>query len=344
MAGRKPGAGPDGRLLIAVFGPTSSGKTRLSVELARALMRASGREAVIISADSRQVYRYMDIGTSKTTPQQMHGVRHELLDVLEPVRKLELEEWAALARAQVDRCFATGAIPLLVGGTGVYVKALLDGWNVDAVGPVRESVRRDFPRAMAADAYQMLRRLDRDAAARVHPANYEAVINALASAMAPSPGPDRPAGPGRPGPGAAGQRQVLLGLDPGARRVDAAVGATYDDQVRRGLVAEVADLAARYDLDREYRRVGAGSPNQVLRTHGYREFFEVAAGRGQPVRRLGERDLAAVREQVLDHIRQYTRRQRSWFRKLPSARMVGSAQEALSVVTGGPARTGSGAR
>lgn len=313
-----------GRTLLALYGPTSSGKTRLSVELASQLQSRSGREVVVISADSRQVYRYMDIGTSKTTPEQMRGIRHEMLDVIEPVRKLELEEYSTLARKHIAACFEDGAIPFVVGGTGVYVMALLGGWNVDRVAEARDALRRDFPRAMARDAYATLRRLDRGRAARVHPNNYEAVINALAGVLADGDTNTRPV---------PRVNHVLLGLDPGPRQVDKQVTATYDKQVADGLFAEVMDLAARYDLDRQLRRSGPDSPNQVLHTHGYREYFEVAAERGKNVSHLGERELAEVRTRVLDHIHRYTRRQRSWFRKLPPARMVGSARQALTVVT-----------
>jgi len=164
-------------VLVALFGPTSSGKTALSVELAQRIERDLGRPVVIVSADSRQVYRYLDIGTSKTTRAEMGGIRHEMIDVVEPVRKLELEEYARLARPHLG----LDGIALVVGGTGVYVKALLDGWTLDPVGKARDALRRDFPRSMAADAYAMLRRLDKTT--RVHPNNYEAVINALAARM-----------------------------------------------------------------------------------------------------------------------------------------------------------------
>src|SRR5712691_3899581 len=77
----------EGRLLVALYGPTSSGKTALSIDLAERIERELGRRVIIISADSRQVYRYMDIGTSKTTKPEMRGIRHEMIDVLEPIRK-----------------------------------------------------------------------------------------------------------------------------------------------------------------------------------------------------------------------------------------------------------------
>jgi len=307
-----------------LFGPTSSGKTALSIQVAQRIERHLGRRAVIVSADSRQVYRDMDIGTSKTTPDEMAGIRHEMIDVAEPVRKFQLEEYARLARRHIAEAFAAGQVPFVVGGTGVYVKALLEGWDTDRVAAVRGSLRRDFPPGMAADAYAVLRRLDRNAAAKVHPNNYDAVINTLAGVMAADAGP-RDARP------EAGAQVVLLGLDPGASRIDERVARTYDEQVRQGLFDEIQDLDRRYRLSGRRRST---SDNQVLHTHGYREYFEVAGERGKPVSGLGNRDLAEVRTRVIEHIRDYTRHQRSWFRKLPGVRMVSSPEKAYRLVAG----------
>jgi len=227
-------------VLVALYGPTSSGKTALSVELARRIERDLGRPVVIVSADSRQVYRYMDIGTSKTTRAEMGGIRHEMIDIVEPVRKPELEEYARLARPHLR----TDGVALIVGGTGVYVKALLDGWTLDGVGQARDALRRDFPRSMAADAYAMLRRLDKTA--RVHPNNYEAVINALAARMA---------GP----PGAAPAAHMVLGLDPGAAVIDRQTSQHGVERIRELVDAAIwpqvrAADAGRRDADDRVRR------------------------------------------------------------------------------------------
>jgi tRNA dimethylallyltransferase len=319
-----------GRLLVVIFGPTSSGKTALSIQVAQRIERHLGRRVVIVSADSRQVYRHMDIGTSKTAPGEMGGVRHEMIDVAEPVRKFQLEEYARLARRRLADAFAAGHVPFVVGGTGVYVKALLEGWDTDRVGAVRGSLRRDFPLGMAADAYAVLRRLDRNAAAKVHPNNYDAVINTLAGVMAADAGSGQgsAARDARP---PTGVRVVLLGLDPGASRIDERVARTYDEQVRRGLFDEIQDLDRRYRLSGRRRST---SDNQVLHTHGYREYFEVAGERGKPVSGLGARDLAEVRTRVIEHIRGYTRHQRSWFRKLPEIQVVSSPEKAYRLVRG----------
>lgn len=321
---RVDGAG-GGRLLVALYGPTSSGKTALSLDLAERVERELGRRVVVISADSRQVYRYMDIGTSKTTAGEMRGIRHEMIDVLEPVRKLELEEYARLARDHISQAFAADRLPFVVGGTGVYVKALLEGWATERVGAARAALRRDFPRAAVSDAYATLRRLDRAAATRVHPNNYAAVINALAMAM----GGDESAG-GRDQE----LRTAVLGLDPGARALDQRVTRTYDGQVRRGLFDEILGLDERYGLQHELRRRRGDAPNQVLHTHGYREYFEVAQERGRALAKMTEADLAEVRSRVLEHIQRYTRRQRSFLAKLPGVQRVTSPGQAAALVRG----------
>ncbi|HVX43901.1 MAG TPA: tRNA (adenosine(37)-N6)-dimethylallyltransferase MiaA [Mycobacteriales bacterium] len=307
-------------LLVALFGPTSSGKTALSVELGRQLRRQI--EPVVVSADSRQVYRHLDIGTSKTTPEEMRGIRHEMLSVADPDRKYELESYVAAARGHIEQAWQRGQLPMIVGGTAVYVKALLEGWNVQDSARTRNSVRRDFPPDMAEDAYETLKRLDRKAAGRVHPNNYEAVINALSRIMSTPDGGSKQTA-----------RTVVLGLDRPASELDARVASTFDRQLRDGLFDEVLGLGERYDLDAEMRRRGKRSGNQVLHTHGYREFWEVALERGKPVRSLTPGDIAEVRAGVVEHIQGYTRRQRAAFRKLPELRMVRTVERAVQYVT-----------
>lgn len=312
--------------LVALYGPTSSGKTKLSVEVAQRIRRTLGQETVIVSADSRQVYRHLDIGTSKTTVEQMRGVPHEMISVADPVRKFELDDYVGQARQHIRAAFAAGRVPLIVGGTGVYVKALLEGWDVARSSAVRDNLRRDFPKAMTVDAYAMLRRLDRSAAQRVHPNNYEAILNALAGRMAPDEArQDDP-----------GVRTVVLGLSPAQRTLDQRVEQTYDAQVGLGLFDEIQALNARYELDHEAREVhrrGRDSQNQVLHTHGYREYFDVAVQRGRPVARLTPAELAEVRSRVVEHIRAYTRRQATFLRKLSEVQVVASADQALAALT-----------
>ena len=313
------------RLLVGIYGPTSAGKTALSIGLCLRLREETGQQPVVISADSRQVYRYMDIGTSKTMPAEMAGIRHAMIDVTEPVRKLELETYVRQARGHIDACWAAGGVPVVVGGTAVYVRALLEGWEVDAVAESRDALRRDFPRSMTADAHAVLARLDKAAAAKVHANNYDGVINALARVMAADSG----------GATTASTRQVVLGVDRSPKQIDRRVASTYDDQVRRGLRDEVLGLDQRYDLESQHRRLGKTSPNQVLHTHGYKEWFDVAVERGRPVDGLGTEDLAEVRDRVVERIQAHTRRQRAALSKFRGVTMVRDAGEAFDAVMAG---------
>jgi tRNA dimethylallyltransferase len=315
----------NGSPLVAVlYGPTASGKTDLSIDLCLRLRDEVGVEPVVVSADSRQVYKYMDIGTAKVTVPEMRGIRHEMLDVADPVHKLELESYVRMARPHLDAGDGL-RLPLIVGGTGVYVTALLEDWNLGGTAALRASLQRDFPARRVADAYVVLQRADAKAAARVHPNNYEGIINALVRRM--SMGADRL--------GSAGAREdrrvVLLGLDPGARAVEEGIVRRLDVQFRKGLVDEVLFLADRYRLDDVMRR-GAPSDNQVMHTHGYREFFERARELRLPVRGLSAADHRLVRDRIAEHVQAYSRRQRAWFRKLRGVRMIRTSDDAYRAV------------
>ncbi|HFD39636.1 MAG TPA: tRNA (adenosine(37)-N6)-dimethylallyltransferase MiaA, partial [Anaerolineae bacterium] len=127
--------------LILIVGPTAVGKTALAVRLARAV----GGE--IVSADSRQVYRGLEIGTAKATPQERAQVPHHLLDVVDPDQSLGLAQYQALAYAAVEDILQRGRIPFLVGGTGQYVMAVAEGWQVPRVPPDEALRRRLYAQA-----------------------------------------------------------------------------------------------------------------------------------------------------------------------------------------------------
>ncbi len=163
-------------LLIAIVGPTAAGKTALSLDLAEAL----GGE--IVSADSRQIYRGMDIGSAKATPAEQARVPHHLLDLVDPDQVLTLAEYQQLAYRAIDDIHARGRLPLLVGGSGQYVAAVLEGWRIPEVAPQPE-----LRAQLAADAtahgpealHARLAALDPAAAARIDHRNVRRVIRAL---------------------------------------------------------------------------------------------------------------------------------------------------------------------
>src|SRR3990170_3502031 len=141
--------------LIAIVGATATGKTALAVELARRL----GGRAEVIGADSRQVYRHMDIGTAKPLPGERAAVRHHLVDVVDPDEPFSLGQWLDMAREALEEIWSRGNQPLLVGGTGQYVWALLEGWRVPRVPPdaaLRPQMQSRPPEELVAE----MRRVD----------------------------------------------------------------------------------------------------------------------------------------------------------------------------------------
>lgn len=162
--------------LLVLVGPTAVGKTALSLSLAEAI----GGE--IVSADSRQVFRYMDIGTAKPAPEDRLRVPHHLLDLLDPDQTLGLAEYQRAALQAVDCITRRGRVPLLVGGTGQYVMAVVEGWQVPTVPPdtaLRKQLYEEAAGGRAAALHEQLREIDPAAAAAIDARNVRRVIRAL---------------------------------------------------------------------------------------------------------------------------------------------------------------------
>lgn len=162
--------------MIILSGPTAVGKTALSIELAK---RVNG---AIISADSMQVYKYMDIGSAKIMPEEMEGVKHYLIDALEPSEEFNIVRFQAMAKAALEEIYANGQIPIIAGGTGFYIQALLydvDFENQDADEAYREELE-SFAREHGNDAlHARLKEIDPVSAEKIHANNVKRVIRAL---------------------------------------------------------------------------------------------------------------------------------------------------------------------
>ena len=162
--------------LVVIVGPTAVGKSALALRLADAL----GGE--IVSADSRLVYRYMDIGTAKPTPQEQALVRHHVIDLVDPDEEYTLARFQADAYRAIDGILARGRLPLLVGGTGLYVRAVVDGLRIPQVEPqpeLRAALEERARREGAEHIHRELERLDPLSARRIDPRNVRRVIRAL---------------------------------------------------------------------------------------------------------------------------------------------------------------------
>jgi tRNA dimethylallyltransferase len=159
-----------------IIGPTAGGKSALAVEVALRLAQR-GAPGEVVSADSVQVYRGMDIGSAKPTAETRRGVPHHLIDVAEPTEPFSVERWLALASAAIADIRARGRTPVVVGGTHLYVKALLEGLFE---GPAPDPVLRARLTAMpSGERRAMLERVDPDAAARIHPNDARRTVRAL---------------------------------------------------------------------------------------------------------------------------------------------------------------------
>ena len=162
--------------LIAIIGPTGIGKTKLSIQL------ASRFDGEIINADSRQIYRHMDIGTAKPTGEELAAVPHHLVDIIEPDKEFSLAEYQQLTDKTIHDIQARGKIPFFVGGSGLYVLAVLEGWVVPKVAPdvlFRQGLEKRAELGQGDDLYRELKQIDPSAAEKIDPHNIRRVIRAL---------------------------------------------------------------------------------------------------------------------------------------------------------------------
>ncbi|MEO5920543.1 MAG: tRNA (adenosine(37)-N6)-dimethylallyltransferase MiaA [Pseudolysinimonas sp.] len=274
--------------LVALVGPTGTGKSQLSLDLAHALIER-GRPAEIVNADAMQLYRGMDIGTAKLTPAERHGIPHHLLDVLEPREEASVARYQADARAIIDDVVERGALPILVGGSGLYVSSVLYDYRfpgTDAV--IRERLESELSASGPGMLHRRLREVDPAAAEAIGAANGRRLVRALEVIELTG----APFGAGLPSETDLWRETVTLGLR--AERADLVEG--LDRRVRAmwraGLLDEVAAL------------LPAG--------------FGVTAGRAigyaQAIAQLkGELDEQQAMEQTAALTRRYARRQVGWF-------------------------------
>jgi len=294
---------------LAIVGPTASGKSALALAAARAL-----GDVEIVSIDSMQVYRGLDIGTAKATAAERAAVPHHLVDVAEPREEWSVARFQQEARAAVADIERRGHRALLVGGTGLYVQAVVDPLTFP---PEDRAVRTGILARTAtpsglADAYAELARLDPDAAARVEPANERRIARAL-EVIEVTGRPFSSFGSGLQGFGSTvfpvRMAGVWLPREVLAERIVRRVGAMRD----AGLVDEVRALSAAGELSRT-----------AAQAIGYQEILQHLSGE--------EPSLGTVLEAVVVRTRQFARRQRMWFRRDPRIHWFGSPGNPCSVL------------
>jgi tRNA dimethylallyltransferase len=297
--------------LVAIVGPTASGKSDLAVELARRL------DGEVVNADAMQLYRGMDIGTAKLSLAERRGVRHHLLDVLDVREEASLAAYQRRARRAVAEITARGRRPVLAGGSGLYLRAVLDEFEIPPTDPrVRAALEAELDRLGPAVLHQRLARHDPAAAASILPSNGRRVVRALEVLELTG----RPFAARLP-PGRYHRPAVQIGLEVPRAGLDARIAARVERMWRDGLVAEVAELAEHHGL-----RQG----RTASRALGYAQVLAVLAG---------ELDAEAAPEATTRATRRFARRQLSWFGR---DRRIGwlshdapdLVERALAVVTG----------
>jgi tRNA dimethylallyltransferase len=284
----RPRPGP----VLALVGPTAAGKTELALAVAERL------GAEVVSADAMLVYRGMDIGTAKPTPEDRRRVPHHLVGLVDPGEEFSVARFQPLARAAIAEVLGRGRPPLLVGGSGLYFQAVVDDFVFPPTDPaVRSRLEAEAVQVGLPELYRRLAAADPPAAARIQPGNLRRTVRALeVMELTGRPFSSFRAAMDAP---VSRYRLTVLGLDPGPELLRARVAERVAAMAEAGLVEEVRRLAER-PLSRTAR--------QAL---GYKELLD-AMEQGAPA--------SEALEAVVRRTRTYARRQLAWFRRDPRVR------------------------
>jgi tRNA dimethylallyltransferase len=292
-----------GTHVIAVVGATATGKSGLAVELARAL----GGE--VVNTDSMQLYQGMDIGTAKEPAAAWRGVPHHLLDIWPVTQAANVADYQKLARAAIDEIIARGRVPVLAGGSGLYVRAALDDLDFPGTDPViRDRLERELTDLGAAALHTRLARLDPAAAAGILASNGRRIVRALEvielsgrpfTATMPAFEQNRPA--------------VQLGLILPRPELDLRIAARVDRMWQAGLEEEVNGLIAQ----------GLRGGRTASRALGYQQVLRYLDG---------EWSLEEARLETIKATKRFARRQESWFRRDPRVRWLDASQPAADLL------------
>jgi tRNA dimethylallyltransferase len=277
------------RPLVVVLGPTGSGKTELALSVADVF------DGELVGCDSLQIYRYLDIGTARTPPAERRGIPHHMMDLVDPDRIYTAGDYAREARAVLADISLRGKLPVVAGGTGFYLRALLEGLFA---GPRRDEALRErlaaVEKARAGFLHRLLRRLDKPTAARIHAHDLPKLIRAIEVCLLRRRPMSEQFAEGRNR--LSGYRVLKIGLVPPRAELCRRLDRRLADMFARGLIGEVRGILAH------------GFPRDVkpLESLGYKEALAVIEGRMQIAEALAAAQLAT---------RQYAKRQMTWFRR-----------------------------
>ena len=278
--------------IIAVAGPTASGKTALAVEIAKAV----GGE--IVSCDSMQIYKDLSIGTAKPDAEEMQGIPHHMIDFVEPQRRYSVADFVDDARACIDDILARGKVPVIAGGTGLYMDSVLNNISFadfDSDPDFREEMQKLADAEGKEAVHSLLQKADPDAAEKIHPNNVRRVIRALEVC--------RVTGKTFTQVNLESVRDavydaLIIGIDRDREKLYERINLRVDIMLEKGLLTEVRDLYGK----------GIGADTTAMQAIGYKELVRYLEGRCTY-------DEAV--EKIKMESRRYAKRQLTWFRRNP---------------------------
>ena len=280
--------------VLIVAGPTASGKSALAVELAK---KYNGE---IISCDSMQIYKYLDVGTAKIKPEEMQGVWHHMLDVIMPGEEFSAWEYSVAAKELIEDITARGKLPVVVGGTGLYIESVIYPLNfsVNKDADVRARLQRELDEYGAEKLHERLKSLDPVDAEKIHPNNTKRLIRAL-EIIELSGGVKNKEELRTP------QYDVcLITLEIPREELYKRIDERVERMFMCGLEQEVRDLLDKGLVTKD---------SQSMQAIGYKEFFPYFEGL---------RTLSEVKDEIKQNTRRYAKRQMSWLRRYKFAHSI----------------------
>jgi tRNA dimethylallyltransferase len=283
--------------LIVILGPTASGKTGLSIALAQCI----GGE--VISADSRQIYRGLDIGTEKITHREMCGVPHHCIDIASPRRSFSVAQWRRHAERAIADCYRRGAMPIVAGGTGLYIDALVYGIDFPSVKPDM-ALRHELETKPARELYATLQKLDPARARTIEKQNHRRLIRAIEIARAlgkvPTLTSKKPL-----------YDVTWLGVNPPFPVLEERIATRLDQALKKGLITETKKL--REELGLSWKRINElGMEYRACGAYLH-----------------GELPKAELRDTLIREVRRYAKRQLTWLKRYKEVVWHESAEVAI---------------
>lgn len=275
------------KTVIVILGPTASGKTDVAVKLAKKI------NGEIISADSRQIYKYMDIGTNKPDKLQLETVPHYLINIIEPTENFTAGDFVKLADKKIKEIFKRKKMPIIVGGTGLYIKALMDGLIVVPLSKETRIILTDYYKKMGlTHCNKMLKNLDPETAKTIDSQNPVRVMRAIEICLLTG----KKFSELKKQTKKSEYNYVLFGLKADRNELYGRINDRVDKMVRTGLINEIKKLVKKYS-----------KKNAVLRaTIGYREILDYLNGKSSK-----ENAVNLIKQNT----RHYAKRQMTWFKK-----------------------------